>query len=201
MGSSLEQPHGLGNVVPNREITPHQYSGDDGSQESPGDLQRTRTGNDIHDLHGQHHSCVLHQPTERLCRLAWEIPTVAEDSGTILRASHFAGKLNVMTDALSRGYIDPNERTLEPETCYRIFAIFGKPMIYLFAAYTNSKRQTFCFRRFHPQDYHTDAMSFPWDHMEAYVFPPLCMIGQVLRMIRNSKGRFILIVPFWPRRP
>ncbi|XP_071832413.1 uncharacterized protein [Apostichopus japonicus] len=47
--------------------------------------------------------------SERLCRLAWEVITAAEDSGTILRASHIAGKLNVMADALSRGHIDPNE--------------------------------------------------------------------------------------------
>ncbi|PIK48271.1 hypothetical protein BSL78_14875 [Apostichopus japonicus] len=106
-----------------------------------------------------------------------------------------------MADALSRGHLDPNEWTLEQETCNRIFAIFGKPMIDLFATYTNSKLQTFCSRRFHPQAYHTDAMSLPWDHLEAYVFPPLCMVGQVLRKIRNSKGRFILIAPFWPRRP
>ncbi|XP_071819301.1 uncharacterized protein [Apostichopus japonicus] len=32
--------------------------------------------------------------SERLCRLAWEVITAAEDSGTILRASHIAGKLN-----------------------------------------------------------------------------------------------------------
>ncbi|PIK38121.1 hypothetical protein BSL78_25033 [Apostichopus japonicus] len=139
--------------------------------------------------------------SEKLCRLAWEVITAAEDSGTILRASHIAGKLNVMADALSRGHLDPNEWTLEQETCNRIFAIFGKPMIDLFATYTNSKLQTFCSRRFHPQAYHTDAMSLPWDHLEAYVFPPLCMVGQVLRKIRNSKGRFILIAPFWPRRP
>ncbi|PIK62609.1 hypothetical protein BSL78_00505 [Apostichopus japonicus] len=206
MGGSLEQPHSLGNVVPNRKIIPHQYPGDDRSQESSGNLQRAHTGYNNHGLHGQHHSGGLHQPaggthSEKLCRLAWEVITAAEDSGTILRASHIAGKLNVMADALSRGHLDPNEWTLEQETCNRIFAIFGKPMIDLFATYTNSKLQTFCSRRFHPQAYHTDAMSLPWDHLEAYVFPPLCMVGQVLRKIRNSKGRFILIAPFWPRRP
>ncbi|PIK59666.1 putative TBC1 domain family member 2A [Apostichopus japonicus] len=41
--------------------------------------------------------------SERLCRLAWEVITAAEDSGTILRASHIAGKLNVMADAYPGG--------------------------------------------------------------------------------------------------
>ncbi|PIK38088.1 hypothetical protein BSL78_25078 [Apostichopus japonicus] len=102
---------------------------------------------------------------------------------------------------LSRGHIDPNEWSLEQETCDRIFSIFGRPTIDLFATHKNNKLQTFCSRRFHPLAYHTDAMSLSWDHMDAYIFPPLCMIGQVLRKIRNSKGRFTLIAPFWPRRP
>ncbi|PIK45632.1 hypothetical protein BSL78_17512 [Apostichopus japonicus] len=111
--------------------------------------------------------------SERLCRLAWEVITAAEDSGTILRASHIAGKLNVMADALSRGHIDPNEWSLEQETCDRIFSIFGRPTIDLFATHKNNKLQTFCSRRFHPLAYHTDAMSLSWDHMDAYIFPPL----------------------------
>ncbi|PIK39743.1 hypothetical protein BSL78_23418 [Apostichopus japonicus] len=206
MGGSLEQPHSLGNVVPNRKIIPHQYPGDDRSQESSGNLQEHIQGT-ITTVFTDNTTVVAYinrqggTHSEKLCRLAWEVITAAEDSGTILRASHIAGKLNVMADALSRGHLDPNEWTLEQETCNRIFAIFGKPMIDLFATYTNSKLQTFCSRRFHPQAYHTDAMSLPWDHLEAYVFPPLCMVGQVLRKIRNSKGRFILIAPFWPRRP
>ncbi|PIK49647.1 hypothetical protein BSL78_13474 [Apostichopus japonicus] len=62
MGGSLEQPHSLGNVVPNRKIIPHQYPGDDRSQESSGNLQRAHTGYNNHGLHGQHHSGGLHQP-------------------------------------------------------------------------------------------------------------------------------------------
>ncbi|PIK35423.1 putative zinc finger protein [Apostichopus japonicus] len=109
--------------------------------------------------------------SERLCRLAWEVITAAEDSGTILRASHIAGKLNVMADALSRGHIDPNEWSLEQETCDRIFSIFGRPTIDLFATHKNNKLQTFCSRRFHPGLPH--GRNVPsWDHMDAYIFPP-----------------------------
>lgn len=79
--------------------------------------------------------------------------------------------------------IDPKERKLEQVTCDRVFSIFGKPMIDLFATHANSKLQIFCSRRFHTQAYHTDTVSLPWDHLEANLFPPLCMIGQVLRKI------------------
>lgn len=139
--------------------------------------------------------------SERLCQLTWEVLMTAKDSGMTLRASHIAGKLNVMADALSRGQMDPNEWALSQKTCNRIFEIFGKPMVDLFATAENTKLQIFCSRQFHPRAHHIDAMSFPWNNLEAYAFPPLCMIGQVLRKIRHSRGRVILIAPFWPRRP
>ncbi|PIK33164.1 hypothetical protein BSL78_30022 [Apostichopus japonicus] len=63
MGSSLEQPHSMGDVVPSRKISPHQHPVDDGGQKSPGSFQRPRTGNDNHNLHGQHDSGGLHQST------------------------------------------------------------------------------------------------------------------------------------------
>ncbi|PIK40805.1 hypothetical protein BSL78_22343 [Apostichopus japonicus] len=178
MGSSLEQSHSMGDVVPNRNISPHQHPGDDGGQKSPGSFNDHVQGT-ITTIFTDNTTVVAYinrqggTRSERLCRLAWEVITAAEDSGTILRASHIAGKLNVMADALSRGHIDPNEWSLEQETCDRIFSIFGRPTIDLFATHKNNKLQTFCSRRFHPLAYHTDAMSLSWDHMDAYIFPPL----------------------------
>ncbi|PIK57641.1 putative E3 ubiquitin-protein ligase HERC1-like [Apostichopus japonicus] len=76
--------------------------------------------------------------SDKLCRLAWEVLTTATDSGMVLRASHIAGKDNVMADALSRGQLDPNEWTLSQQTCDRIFLRFGRPLIDLFARGTTT---------------------------------------------------------------
>ncbi|PIK42864.1 putative TBC1 domain family member 2A [Apostichopus japonicus] len=76
--------------------------------------------------------------SDKLCRLAWEVLTTASDSGMVLRASHIAGKDNVMADALSRGHLDPNEWTLSQQTCDRIFLRFGRPLIDLFARGTTT---------------------------------------------------------------
>ncbi|PIK35057.1 hypothetical protein BSL78_28123 [Apostichopus japonicus] len=206
VGSPLEELDSLGDVVHSRKVMAHQLTRDVGCQTGPRVVPRTPEKYSNHRLHGQHHRGSVHKQaggthSERLCQLTWEVLMTAKDSGMTLRASHIAGKLNVMADALSRGQMDPNEWALSQKTCNRIFEIFGKPMVDLFATAENTKLQIFCSRQFHPRAHHIDAMSFPWNNLEAYAFPPLCMIGQVLRKIRHSRGRVILIAPFWPRRP
>ncbi|PIK43357.1 hypothetical protein BSL78_19789 [Apostichopus japonicus] len=96
-----------------------------------------------------------------------------------------------------QGQLDPNEWTLSQQTCDKIFHRFGRPLVDLFAGWDNNRLPTFCSREFHPQAFHIDDMSLSWDGMDAY----LCMISQVLRKIRFSRGRLILVPPSWPRRP
>ena len=48
----------------------------------------------------------------------------------------------------------------------------------------------------------TDAMFQSWDSLQAYVFPPFAMIGQVLVKVRASQSlAMTLVTPFWPQRP
>ena len=47
----------------------------------------------------------------------------------------------------------------------------------------------------------TDAMLQNWDHLEAYAFPPVAMLHQVLNKVRNSVGTHVtLITPLWPSK-
>ena len=47
----------------------------------------------------------------------------------------------------------------------------------------------------------TDAMLQNWDHLQAYAFPPVAMLHQVLNKIRASVGAQVtLIAPFWPSK-
>ncbi|PIK45181.1 putative TBC1 domain family member 2A [Apostichopus japonicus] len=93
---------------PKQKISPHQHPGDDGGQKSPGSFNDHVQGT-ITTIFTDNTTVVAYinrqggTRSERLCRLAWEVITAAEDSGTILRASHIAGKLNVMADAYPGG--------------------------------------------------------------------------------------------------
>ncbi|PIK38801.1 hypothetical protein BSL78_24356 [Apostichopus japonicus] len=171
VGSPLEELDSLGDVVHSRKVMAHQLTRDVGCQTGPRVVPRTPEKYSNHRLHG-HTTVVAYinrqggTHSERLCQLTWEVLMTAKDSGMTLRASHIAGKLNVMADALSRGQMDPNEWALSQKTCNRIFEIFGKPMVDLFATAENTKLQIFCSRQFHPRAHHIDAMSFPWNNLE-----------------------------------
>ena len=47
----------------------------------------------------------------------------------------------------------------------------------------------------------TDALSFSWDGLDSYAFPPFGILHRVLLKIRASMVRVLLIAPLWPRRP
>ncbi|PIK33257.1 putative TBC1 domain family member 2A [Apostichopus japonicus] len=140
-----------------------------------------------HRLHGQYHRGSVHKQTggthsERLCQLTWEVLMTAKDSGMTLRASHIAGKLNVMADALSRG---PKRVGTVPgdmqQDLRNLRQTNGGPVC------DGGEHQTpdLLLQTIPPQGAPHRRHVFPWNNLEAYAFPPLCMIGQVLRKIRH----------------
>ena len=47
-----------------------------------------------------------------------------------------------------------------------------------------------------------DALSLPWEDLDAYTFPPAAILGKVLEKLQNSPcKRVILIAPGWPNMP
>ena len=45
-----------------------------------------------------------------------------------------------------------------------------------------------------------DALSIAWENMEAYAFPPICLVPKVLQHMKKFRCQIILIAPQWPRR-
>ena len=53
-----------------------------------------------------------------------------------------------------------------------------------------------------PQAAAVDALIQPWDHLQAYAFPPFSLIQKVLTKVRGSHNlEMTLVAPFWPLRP
>ena len=47
-----------------------------------------------------------------------------------------------------------------------------------------------------------DALSLPWEDLDAYAFPPAAILGKVVEKLQDSPcERIILIAPGWPKMP
>lgn len=136
------------------------------------------------------------------CWRTLELFSLADDFNIGLRASHLAGKENVVADALSRGWeIDQKEWTLAQSWADHVFRIYGLPHVDWFATAMNARLPTFCTRFHHPQAWAVDALSQDWSSTTGYAFPPWNLIYRVLVKLRDSQASLILIAPFWPRQP
>ena len=52
-----------------------------------------------------------------------------------------------------------------------------------------------------PQAWAVDALSFPWSSLIGYAFPPLPLLGKVVKKARVDRATLILVAPFWPAQP
>ena len=46
-----------------------------------------------------------------------------------------------------------------------------------------------------------DALSPPWEDLDAYAFPPAAILGKVVKLHDSPCKRIILIAPGWPNMP
>ena len=72
----------------------------------------------------------------------------------------------------------------------------------LFSTSLNNRLQVYFSPVVDPQAAEVDAMLQPWDHLQAYAFPPFGLIPRLLAKVRLSRGlELTLVAPFWPRKP
>ncbi len=68
--------------------------------------------------------------------------------------------------------------------------IFGRPEINLFASEDNTHCQTYFSKD-------RDVLAHDWPNLLLYAFPPISLIMQVIRQIREQKHRVQLVAPLW----
>lgn len=137
-----------------------------------------------------------------LCWRTLDLFSLAESNDISLRASHLAGKENIVADALSRGWnLDHKEWTLAQPWADHVFQMYGHPHVDLFATAKNARLPVFCTRFFHPQAWAVDALALDWTGILGYAFPPWNLIHRVLIKLRDSRAAVLLIAPCWPRQP
>ena len=135
-----------------------------------------------------------------LCALLWRILTWCSTNQVTLKARHIPGKLNVVADKLSRlGQTIQTEWSLLPEMFETVCNRWHQPQLDLFATRFNNKLPLFVSPVPDPLAMAVDALSLPWEDLNAYAFPPTAILGKLVEKLQDSPcKRLILIAPGWP---
>ncbi|KAI2647798.1 hypothetical protein H4Q32_031262 [Labeo rohita] len=111
-----------------------------------------------------------------------------------LRAVHVPGRLNQGADMLSRSNVPSGEWTLHPQTVQKIWEVFGKAEVDLFASKDNSHCPIYFSKD-------RDALAHDWPNLLLYAFPPTSLIPQVLKRVREQRHKLLLVAPLWRTQP
>ena len=138
-----------------------------------------------------------------LCALLWRLLTWCTNHQITLKARHIPGHLNVIADKLSRlGQTIQTEWSLLPEVFQQICNQWHRPQIDLFATRFNHKLPQFVSPVPDSLAVAVDALTLPWQDLDAYAFPPTAILGKVVEKLLDSPcKRIIMIAPGWPNMP
>ena len=138
-----------------------------------------------------------------LCALLWRILTWCSQRQVTLKARHIPGRLNVIADKLSRlGQTIQTEWSLLPEVFQKLCSKWHRPQIDLFATRFNHKLPLFVSPVPDTLAVAVDALTLPWEDLDAYAFPRTAILGKVVEKLQDSPcKRLILIAPGWPNIP
>ena len=138
-----------------------------------------------------------------LCALLWRLMLWCNQRQIVLRARHIPGHLNVIADKLSRfNQVIQTEWSLLPEVFARICRRWHRPSVDLFATRFNHKLPRFVSPVPDQSAWGVDALSLPWEDLDAYAFPPTALLHQVVtKLLDHGFRRLILIAPGWPNMP
>ena len=121
-----------------------------------------------------------------LCAVLWRLLSWCHPRGIVLRARHIPGRLNVIADKLSRhNQVIQTEWSLSQQVFTLLCSRWTQPQVDLFATWFNHKLPQFVSPVPDPTAWAVDALSLHWDQLEAYAFPPVSLIPQVISKLRD----------------
>ena len=156
----------------------------------------------------QHHSSVLHQQGRRhevgptVCPTLENLDPVHRETSDCKGPTHSrpfkcSGRQTIQVRPDHPNRMVPPSRFFKP-LCNR----WHQPQIDLFATRFNNKLPLFVSPVPDPMATAVDALSLPWENLDAYAFPPTAILGKVVEKLQDSPyQRLILIAPGWPNMP
>ena len=122
-----------------------------------------------------------------------------QEQNISLTAKHISGKMNVLADLLSRAHtILHTEWTLDRNVLRPVWETWFTPQVDLFATRFSYRLPVYVSPVPDPGAWEVDALSIPWENLLGYAFPPIPLLGKVLRKAREEKATLILVAPMWP---
>ena len=132
--------------------------------------------------------------------IAKKIWHLIKDLNAHIQAKHISAAKNTLADLLSRPkLLVATEWSIHPKITQSLFLLWGTPQIDLFASQWNHKLPCYCSLLPDPNAYHIDSLSFGWDRIVGYAFPPPKLLSLVLTHIEQHTCQIILIAPLWPK--
>lgn len=133
-----------------------------------------------------------------LCYIANRLLSWAEKNNLLsLRAVHVPGHANVGADLLSRGNPRAADWRLHPQVVEKIWALFGRAKVDLFATRLNAHCPLWFSLGGDSPPLGVDALAHPWPTGQLYAFPPIALLPQVLARVREDHAALILVAPLW----
>ena len=130
-----------------------------------------------------------------LCALLWRILTWCTKRQVTLKAGHIPGHLNVIADKLSRlGQTIQTEWSLLPEIFQKLCSKWHRPQIDLFAMRFNHKLTQFVSPVPDSLALAVDALTLPWEDLDAYAFPPTAILGKVVEKLPDSPCKRLILI-------
>ena len=119
----------------------------------------------------------------------------------VIRARHIQGKVNLVPDMLSRkDRVFPAEWTVNRKLLRGLFQTWGTPQVDLFATSLNHQLPLYVSPVPDQLAVAVDGLSFSWEGMFLYAFPPIGLLNKVAAKIRQTASlHMLLIAPHWPR--
>ena len=105
-----------------------------------------------------------------------------------------------MPSAIRRAFSTESELFRRP-FLQQVWNVWFRPMVDLFATQFNHRLPLYVSPVPDPEALAVDAMSVSWENLLGYAFPPLPILGRVIRKAREESATRILVTPNWPSQP
>lgn len=113
-----------------------------------------------------------------------------------LSATYIPGKGNI-ADFGSRHFQENVEWKLDETVFHKITAIFGMPVIDMFASRLNKQLDRYVSWKPDPFAEEIDSFSIKWSHELIYAFPPFSLLGRLIQKVQQDKAEVLLVAPVW----
>ena len=207
VGRSLKRMHCKRILVPSGMQAAYKLPRTQGSFLSLKRVPRPLFGQDSTYSDRQHHSGVIHNQGRRhevgptVCPTMENLDLVHQKSSNPQIPTHSRSAESGSRQAIQARPDHPTEWSLLPKVFQAICSRWHRPQVGLFATRFN-KLPLFVSPEPDPLATAVDALSKPWEDLDAYVFPPAAILGKVVEKLQDSPcRRVILIAPGWPNKP